>query len=45
VNLSTLLNLNGNDAWVGFTAGSGAAFESGEVKGWTFASGGTAAGK
>jgi hypothetical protein len=45
VNLSTLLNLNGNDAWVGFTAGSGAAFEYGEVKSWTFASVGTAAGK
>lgn len=38
VNLSTLLSLNGNDAWVGFTAGSGAAWEFGEVKSWTFAS-------
>ncbi len=37
VNLSTLLSLNGNDAWVGFTAGSGAAFEYGEVTSWTFA--------
>jgi hypothetical protein len=42
VNLSTLLSLNGNDAWVGFTAGSGAAFEYGTVKNWTFATVGTA---
>jgi hypothetical protein len=45
INLSTLLSLNGNDAWVGFTAGSGAAFEFGTVKSWTFASMGTGAEK
>jgi hypothetical protein len=41
-NLSTLLSLNGNDAWVGFTAGSGQDFEYGEVRSWTYASLGTA---
>jgi hypothetical protein len=38
VDLSTLLNLNGGYAWVGFTAGSGAAFESADIKNWSFAS-------
>jgi hypothetical protein len=42
MNLSTLLSLNGNDAWVGLTAGSGAYWESGVVKSWSFSSGGTA---
>jgi Legume lectin domain len=42
LNLSTLLSLNGNDAWVGFTAGSGEAWESGIVRNWAYASVGTA---
>lgn len=42
MNLSTLLSLNGNDAWVGLTAGSGSYWESGLLKNWTFSSGGTA---
>jgi hypothetical protein len=42
VNLATLLSLNGNDAWVGFTAGSGADFEYGTVRNWTFATVGSA---
>jgi hypothetical protein len=42
LNLSTLLSLNGDDAWVGFTGGSGAAWESGIIKSWTYASVGTA---
>jgi hypothetical protein len=45
LNLSTLLSLNGNDAWVGFTAGSGADWEYGTVRNWTFASVGTATAK
>jgi Bacterial lectin len=45
LNLSRLLALNGNDAWVGFTAGSGDDWESGTVRNWTFASVGTAAAK
>ena len=45
LNLSTLLSLNGNDAWIGFTAGSGAAWESGIVRNWTYASVGTAPAK
>jgi hypothetical protein len=45
LNLSTLLSLSGNDAWVGFTGGSGAAWESGIIKSWTYASVGTAPAK
>jgi hypothetical protein len=45
LNLSTLLSLNGNDAWVGFTAGSGDAWESGIIRNWTYASVGTAPSK
>lgn len=45
VNLSTLLSLNGNDAWVGFTAGSGDDWERGYLRNWTFASVGTASAK
>jgi hypothetical protein len=45
VNLSTLLSLNGNDAWVGFTGGSGEAWESGIIRNWTYASVGTAPAK
>jgi hypothetical protein len=45
VNLATLLSLNGNDAWVGFTAGSGADFEYGTVRNWTFATVGSALAK
>jgi hypothetical protein len=36
VNLSTLLNLNGGFGWVGFTAGSGAAYESADINNWIF---------
>jgi hypothetical protein len=42
LNLSTLLSLNGNDAWIGFTGGSGEAWESGIIRSWTYASVGTA---
>lgn len=41
LNLDTLLSLNGNDAWVGFTGGTGSAFEAQVVKNWVFASVGT----
>lgn len=37
VDLGTLLDLNGGFAWVGFTAGSGAAYESADINNWTFA--------
>jgi hypothetical protein len=36
VNLGTLLDLNGGFGWVGFTAGSGAAFESADINNWIF---------
>jgi hypothetical protein len=42
VHLNTLLDLNGNDAWVGFTAGSGTFYEEGYVRDWMFSSAGTA---
>jgi Legume lectin domain len=42
VHLDALLDLNGNDAWVGFTAGSGAFYEAGYVRNWMFSSTGTA---
>jgi len=42
VDLSTLLSLNGNDAWVGFTAGTGACFETNAVRAWEFGSVGSA---
>jgi hypothetical protein len=42
VHLNTLLDLNGNDAWVGFTAGSGTFYEAGDVRDWMFSSAGTA---
>lgn len=45
VNLSTLLSLNGNDAWVGFTGGSGSYYERGLVRNWSFSSVGTASPK
>jgi hypothetical protein len=45
VNLSTLLSLNGNDAWVGFTAGTGACFETNAVRAWEFGSVGSAGGE
>ncbi len=37
LDLSTLLSLNGNDAWVGFTAGVGADFEHHYLLNWAFA--------
>jgi hypothetical protein len=43
VNLSTLLSLNGNDAWVGFTAGSGYYWEAPALVNWNYSSVGTAA--
>jgi hypothetical protein len=42
VDLSTLLSLNGNDAWVGFTAGTGSCFETNAVRAWEFGSVGSA---
>ena len=45
VNLSTLLSLNGNDAWVGFTAGTGACLETNAVRAWEFGSVGSADGE
>lgn len=45
VNLSKLLSLNGNDAWVGFTAGSGEYWESPGLLSWTYSNFGTAAAK
>jgi hypothetical protein len=43
VDLSTLLALNGNDAWVGFTGGTGGYFETAEIVNWSFSSVGAAA--
>jgi hypothetical protein len=37
LSLDTLLSLNGDDAWVGFTAGTGDDFEGQLVKNWLFA--------
>lgn len=45
VDLSTLLSLNGNDAWVGFTGGTGADFETESIWDWSFSSVGTASGE
>jgi hypothetical protein len=43
VNISKLLGLDGNDAWVGFTAGSGLYWESPNLLNWNYSSVGTAA--
>lgn len=42
LDLSTLLSLNGDDAWVGFTAGAGACDESHALAAWDLATVGTA---
>ena len=38
LNLGTLLNLTGGDAWVGFSGGTGGATETSEILSWSFSS-------
>jgi hypothetical protein len=45
LDLSTLLSLNGDDAWVGFTAGTGSCFETNAITAWELASAGSAYGE